>query len=139
MRWIERLVAFSSRHASSVALALLVASLVAAVFTATHFRIDTNSEKLVSQNTNWRQRDLRYDRLFPQQKDLILVVIDGATPELAERASAALTDALAQDKGAFLSVRRPGGGPFFAREGMLFLGTGEVKQTASQLIQAQPF
>lgn len=139
MHWIERLVAASCRRASLVVLVALVATLAMGLYTATHFRIDTNSERLVSQNTDWRQREIHYDRLFPQQNNLILVVIDGATPERAQYAVDALAARLSAHKDLLPRVHRPDGGQYFAREGMLFLDTSEVKSTTSQLIQAQPF
>ena len=139
MRLVERIVAFSCRNALLVALVLVGAAVTLGVYTAAHFRMNTNTETLVSRNTAWRQREIAYDRLFPQENNLVLVVIDGATPERAEYAASALSAALTPHREAFLSVRRPDGGPFFAREGMLFLSTREVKETAAELIKAQPF
>ena len=81
----------------------------------------------------------RFDALFPQQTNLILVVIDGATPELAEAAAASLSAKLAADPKLFPSVRRPDGGDFFNHNGLLFLPLPEVQQTMQQLFKAQPF
>lgn len=136
---LERIVAFCSRRAPAVVAAALVAAAAAGAFTAFHFRIDTDSETLVSNATNWRQREIRFDRLFPQRDKLILVVIDGETPEVAELAAKQLSSSLAARKDFFLTVRRPDGGPFFDQNGMLFQSMTEVKDTTQQLIQAQPF
>ena len=135
---IERIVALCCRHAGLVVLVSLLASLAASVYTATHFQLDTNSERLVSAKTHWRRREIHFDKLFPQQNNLILVVIDGATPELAQRGASALTEKLAGLKSLFPEVRRPNGGAFFERNGLLFLPQKEVAQTAQQLIRAQP-
>ncbi len=69
--------------------------------------MNTDSEKLISADVAWRQREIRFDRLFPQQSNLILVVIDGATPELAEAAADSLTAKIASDKRLFPLVHRP--------------------------------
>ena len=50
--------------------------------------MDTDSTKLISPNVDWRQREIHFDALFPQQVNLILIVVDGATPELAEAGTA---------------------------------------------------
>ena len=71
-------------------LTLLVASMVtlaAVVYTYQHFAINTDTGALISSKLPWRQRELQLDAAFPQRADTILVVVDGATPELAEGAA----------------------------------------------------
>ena len=100
--------------------------------------IDTDSSKLFSPSLPWRQREIAYDAAFPHQARLIAVIVDGNTPELAESAASALAQRLAQDSTQFSGVERPDGGPFFARNGLLFLSTAEVQKTTEQIIAAQP-
>ena len=69
---------------------------------------------------------------------MIAVVVDGATPDLAEQATAALAQRLAGNTAMFRAVRRPDGGPFFNRAGLLFAPTEEVARTTQQMIAAQP-
>ena len=121
-----------------VALAIFL-GIAAGDYTATHFRIDTNSEKLVSPDADWRRNEEHYDRAFPQQNNTIDIVVDGATAERADAAAAALTAALANDRTHFYSVRRPDGGAFFEHEGLLLQPLPTVKKTADALIAAQPF
>ena len=78
-------------------------------------------------------------RRFPQQNNLIVIVVDGATAEQADIAAGRLAAALAPDTNHFTSVRRPDGGPFFAHEGLLLLPLATVRKTADALIHAQPF
>ena len=136
---IERIVAFCCRWPALVTLASLLFAAAAGYFTSTHFAMNTDSAKLISANVGWRQREIRFDRLFPQQSNLILVVIDGKTPELAEAGAAGLTARLLQDKKLFPVVRRPDGGSFFDHNGLLFLSVKEVETTTQQLFKAQPF
>jgi hypothetical protein len=67
-------------------------------------------------------------------------VVDGQTPELAEDGAIRLSDALGKlgPKGPVISVRRPDGGAFFDRSGLLFADLPEVQQTTQRLIDAQP-
>src|SRR5689334_9382464 len=107
MSLIERIGATCCRRALIVVVAAVAAALVTGIYIVDHFRIDTNSERLVSQNTDWRQREIHYDKLFPQQNNLILVVVDGATPERAEYGAAALTERLERHRDLLPLVRRP--------------------------------
>jgi hopanoid biosynthesis associated RND transporter like protein HpnN len=127
------------RNARAVVAVCLLAAVGAGLYTAQHFGIDTNNEKLISPELDWRKREARYDSLFPQRNNMILVVIDGATPELALRGQALLARSLAAQAKIFPSVRQAGGGPFFLKNGLLFLSEADVKSTTQQLIAAQPF
>ncbi|KAG5726948.1 hypothetical protein E4T56_gene15172, partial [Termitomyces sp. T112] len=90
--------------------------------------------------TPWGQDGAAIEAAFPQLKDSILVVVDGQTPELAEDGAIRLSEALGKlgPKGPVISVRRPDGGPFFDRAGLLFADLPEVQQTPQRLIDAQP-
>jgi hopanoid biosynthesis associated RND transporter like protein HpnN len=136
---VSRIVRFCSIAAWPVAIAACLLGVVAATYAAQHFQIDTNSDNLVAPNAAWRVNEIRYDRAFPQQNNSIQIVVDGATAERADEAAGALAAALAQNQVRFLSVRRPDGGPFFTREGLLLLPLDKVKQTTGALIKAQPF
>src|SRR6185312_12277420 len=78
------------------------------------------------------------DRVFPGRSDVVLVVIDGVTPELAELGARRLAERLGARPELFKSVRRPDGGAFFDRHGLLYLETDEVQHTLDSLIAAQP-
>ena len=136
---IERIVTFCCRWRGLVVLASLVLAVAAGFYTATHFAINSNSADLISPDVGWRQREQQFDRLFPQQSDLILVVVDGVTPELAEAAAGQLSASLAHNKSLFLDITRPDGGAFFDHNGLLFLPFKEVQAATRQMIKAQPF
>ncbi len=139
MSLIASIVAFCCRRPVWIVVIALFAAAIASLYTTAHFQIDTNSENLVSSQTNWRQRDIHFDKLFPQNNNLILVVVDGATAERAEYGAAKLADALTANRALFSAVRRPDGGAFFDRNGLLFLPLADVQATTQQLIQAQAF
>jgi hopanoid biosynthesis associated RND transporter like protein HpnN len=117
----------------------LVLALAALVYAAGHFDMTSDTAKLISPKAEWRRHEHALDLAFPQNGDTTVVVVDGATPEIAEKAAADLTEALKPQTRLFLDVRRPDGGPFFAREGLLFRSADEVRSTADQLVSAQPF
>lgn len=136
---IVRVVAACCRLAWAVLLASAAVTAASGYYAATHFAINTDSSQLISPDLPWRQRELAFDAAFPQRSDLIVVVIDGLTPELAEDAARQLTRQLAKRGDLFRVVRRPDGGPFLERNGLLFLPADEVERMAEQLIRAQPF
>src|SRR3989475_242918 len=107
-------------------------------YSASHIAIDTNSTRLIAEDVAWRKREMVFDTAFPQRADLIAVVVDGATPELAERSTAALAQRLSSQIGPFRAVWRPDGGAFFDRAGLLFESTAALSQTTQRLISAQP-
>jgi len=111
---------------------------MASFYAARHAAIDTDTAKLITENTPWRQRELALARAFPQRGDLIAIVIDGATPELAESAAASLAARLATETTTIRGAWRPDGGAFFDRAGLLFASNADVARTMQQLIAAQP-
>jgi hypothetical protein len=119
---------------------LVAAALGASAFwyNVGHIAIDTDSAKLIGEDLAWRKRERVFDAAFPQRADLIAVVVDGATPELAEEATKTMAVRLSSQPGMYRAVWRPDGGPFFERAGLLFESTAEVSRTTAQLIAAQP-
>ena len=123
--------------------AVIVACLLlaggAAWYTSQNFAMNTDSEQLIDAKVGWRMRQARFDAAFPQQSNMTLVVIDGATPELAESAAARLTDKLAANPKLFSHVRRPMAAPSSTRTACCSCPLKEVQDTTQQLIKAQPF
>jgi hopanoid biosynthesis associated RND transporter like protein HpnN len=108
-------------------------------YIVSHFAITTDTSQLISADLDWRQRERQFDAAFPQHTDTIEVVIDGATPEVAESAVRKLYTALsAMTPKPFEAVRRREGGAFFEKNGLLYLSLDEVKQMTENLIKAQP-
>ena len=136
---VARLVTVSIRHAWLVIALGLLLAIGAGGYAAGHFKMTTDTSQLISAAVPWRQNAIAFDKLFPEQAHGIVVVIDARTPELADRAAAVLAEKLAQRKDQIVDVNLPEGGPFWEREGLLFLSRKDVGRTTDQLIQAQPF
>lgn len=136
---IGRIVEACVRHAGLVAAAALLLALGAGAYAATHFKMNTDTTKLVSPELPWRKDEARFQAIFPQPPNVILIVIDGATPERAQEAARALSGALEKRSDLFLSLRQPGGGPFFERNGLLYPPLAQTQSAVEQIIAAQPF
>jgi hopanoid biosynthesis associated RND transporter like protein HpnN len=135
---MTRLVDFACRRPRLVVLLTVLLSLVAGAYAAANFAIHTEMEALIPADVPWRVRDQALEDAFVQQGDEIIVVVDGRTPELAESAASRLAAALATRRDLYARVERPVAGPFFQRNGLLFLSTAEVRATTAALIRAQP-
>jgi uncharacterized protein len=134
-----RIVMASCDRAWTVVATVVSLAIVAMIYAVQHFAITAESLDLISPNVSWRQDKEKFERAFPQLSDLIVVVVDGATPELAEIGAGELAARLTSHMETFRSVRRPDGGPYFEHNGLLLLPLSEVEETAAQLISAQPF
>src|SRR6202023_3721502 len=136
---IVAIVAVCSRFRWIVlALAILV-TIASGYYTATHFAITTNTNEFISARLQWRQNLIALDKAFPQRDDQIVVVIDGATPELAEAAAQSLTDRLKARPDLYQSVVRPDGGSYFNQAALLFQPAADLQRTIKELSHARPF
>ena len=135
---IARIVDFSTRRRWTVIVVTLLVALAASIYSVRHFAIDTNIDHLISPELAWRKQEAEFERAFPQRAELILVVLQAPTPEDVKQATMALAARLAERRDVLKSVRMPGGGEFFEKNGLLYLGKEELARTTSQLTRAQP-
>lgn len=134
---IERLVAFCIRRPWLVIGVAALLTFGGLYVTVTRFVINTDTARLISPDVSWRQNETAFDRAFPQRTDLILAVVDGGSPEIADEAADKLARALLPHHDVLKSVRRPDSGPFFDKNGLLFLSTDDLTRTTEQLIRQQ--
>ena len=136
---VQRIVEVCCNHAKLVlALAVLITA-GSTYYSYSHFAINTDSSKLISLDLPWRKRETALNEAFPQNNNLIVVVIDGATSEIAARASSDFVTALQGQTTHFEFVDLPPEARFYVKNGLMFRPTEEVQATADQLVKAQPF
>ena len=116
---IVAIVTRGTRHAWAVIVIASLLALASVVYAAKNFGINTDINTLISQDLPWRQRELAFEKAFPQHLRSILVVVDAPTPELTSQATNALVARLSANKELFKSVSQPGGGAFFRKNGLL--------------------
>ena len=109
----------------------------AGYYAAHNFSINTDINKLISPDLDWRKRDNQFEHAFDREK-LILAVVEAPTPELSSAAAKALTAKLSGDTSNFESVQQLGSGEFFEKNGLLFLPVEEVGKVTGQLEAAAP-
>ena len=135
---VPRIVDASITRPWTTVIVMLLLTALSLGIVATRFAMTTDTGALISPNIDWRRQERAMETAFPQLRDVMLIVVDGQTPELAEDGAARLSQQLASDHRHFRGVSRPDGGDFFAREGLLFASAAEVRQSTAALIEAQP-
>jgi hopanoid biosynthesis associated RND transporter like protein HpnN len=135
---LGRLVDFVQKHAAPVAIVILLLSGAGGYYAATHLKVDTDIDHMLPADVGWRQNEIALEAAFPQNVDLLVVVIDGRTSDLADRAARDLAARMQARPDLFTHVRRPDGGEFFDRNGPLFLSAEELQNISDRIIEAQP-
>jgi hypothetical protein len=123
-------------HAWPVIAVALVLTVASSWYAATHFSMTTDINKLISTDIPWRQREMAFEKAFPQY-ELIVAVVEAPTPELVAEASDALAGRLSPQKDLFRSIQQPQGGAFFAQNGLLFESIDQLGPQLKNLTQAQ--
>ncbi len=128
-----------SRWAWMVCLLSLVSSGFGVVYLINTAQINTSTSDMLSSDLPFRQHTQIMDDAFPQMSDTILVVIDGLTPDAADRAALALSDRMNASPKVFGDVYDLAGEEFFRRNGLLYLNIDELYELSDRLADAQPF
>jgi hopanoid biosynthesis associated RND transporter like protein HpnN len=138
-RLIATLAERSSRHALAVVLGGALLAVLAGWLAVAHLGITTDTEEMFAKSLPWRQREIALAKAFPQFQDLLVAVVDGASPEIAEQTARELTTALKADPAHFTLVREPAASPYLEKYGLMFLDAKTLGQVMDRTIDAQPF
>ncbi len=138
IRLLCHVVDFSRRKAGSVLLLTAIITCLSILYVVTHFSINTNSSDLIARDLPFQQRNIKYVNAFPQLHETVTVVIQGDTAGLATRAADELSAWLRSRPKEYSFVYQPGGGRFFAQNGLLYLSADQLQGLSDKLSQAQP-
>ncbi len=138
IRWLCHVVDFSGRKAGFVLLLAAIITCLSILYVATHFSISTNSSDLIAKDLPFQQRNVKYVNAFPQLHETITVVIQGDTSGLVTRAADTLSAWLRSRPKEYSFVYQPGGGKFFAQNGLLYLSAARLQDLSDKLSQTQP-
>lgn len=112
---------------------------IVAFHTINHFKINTDLTEMISDELRFRKVQKTFHKNFPALHDSIVIVIEADTPEQAREARDKLAMNLYHDKSAFKSVYIPGGGPFFQKNGLMYMNLEKLENLAERLYEVQPF
>lgn len=128
----------SQRRAPWVVAASLALAVLALGWAAGHLGINSNTDDLLADDLPLRRHNAALTRHFGAIGLELIVVVDGATAGLADEATKALSERIVADGEYFADVFAPGSGPFFDRNGLLYLDVEELELLADRLARAQP-
>ena len=135
---VTAVVRFCTRFPWPIIALALIGAAVATVYSAKHFAITTDINKLISPDLDWRKREADLEKAFPGHFGSMLVVVDAPIAEFASRAGNELAERLRAQPQLFRAVEDIGGSEFFARNGLLFRSTEDVANATKGLGQAAP-
>ena len=134
-RWVAGI---DRRPGLTLALAGVVTAAMA-LYAALTLGVNADPRGLVNRDLPFQVRQREFSETFQTLSDGILVVIDGDSPTAAGRAADALAAKLATRTDLFAQVEVPGGGPFFARNALLYLTPEQLEDFTDRLSKVQPF
>src|SRR5215467_9445739 len=135
---VNGIVRLCTRFPWPIIVLALLGAFGSAVYAARHFAINTDINKLISSELDWRKREAEFEKTFPGHYGSTLVIVDAPTAEYASRAAADLAAQLKAKPQLFRSIDDIGGSEFFARNGLLYRSTDDVASFAKGLGQAAP-
>jgi len=134
---LGRLVDWVSRRPRRVLVLALLLTLASGAYAAKNLGVNADTDALFDAQLPFRQADLEVRRNLPRRYNNFMVVIDGPTELLASDVARDLVERIdASDlfEGAFA----PGVGPFFERNGLLYLDPNDLEDLADDLASVQP-
>jgi hopanoid biosynthesis associated RND transporter like protein HpnN len=133
------LVAACARNRLRVLVIALVLAACSVFATYTWLGVTTDTGGMFAASLEWKKRSDAIAALFPQNDDLIVAVVDGRIPELADAAAADLANKLVDDREHFESVRRPDALPFLRHNAFLLVDKPVLQDVLDRTVDAQPF
>src|SRR5256885_2990409 len=127
-----------AHHGWLVVVMAAILAVLCGYYSAKNFSIDTNVNKLISSDLDWRKNELALDAAFPYRHEIIVAVVEAPSSELASQATAELIETLATHTKVFKSVSEPAGGAFFSNNALLFASLDQTTAFTSQFAQARP-
>ena len=134
-----RLVETSARTAPLLLPAILLLTGGFLYYTKTHLALNSNTAEILDPNLEFRRMERELERTFPQLADNIVVVVEAETPAEAGDVADALAERIRQKQEVVESVYQPGGGPFFAQHGLLYLDRDALWDLDERFAEAEPF
>ena len=133
--WVARV----TRRPRATALGVLGLSILLLALSLDGLGVNTNENDLFSDRLPFYALREDFNRSFPSMVDPLLVVVDGATVDLAHHAAGRLARHLEEQPAYFARVEQPDSGPFFDRHAFLYLEGPELEDLVDNLFTVQPY
>jgi len=133
--WVARVV----RHARTVAIGILLATLATGIYVARNLDINTSDSDMLSAELPFRQNAIAVDKAFPQLSDNLAVVLDGLNPDKLADATERLLGELRKHEDVLGTPFNAAAEPLFRKNGLLYKNADELASLLDKLVAAQPF
>jgi hopanoid biosynthesis associated RND transporter like protein HpnN len=134
---ISRTVVFSARRPWVVIAITTLLCACSAVYISRNFAITTDVATMIQSHEPWAQRDDALARAFPTRDELTLIVVTAPASELADAAADRLAARLATEHALLRDVVQTGSGPFFERNGLLYVPVAQLTSMGARLGSAR--
>lgn len=134
LRWTQWVI----HHAVAVLVVTAALTGLAAWYAVTGFAMNSDTSRLIKQNTQWRANHDAFIQAFPQYEQNTFVVVSGDKPNQVLQVTRELTAAIEQDRQTFSGVYAPAAGDFVDRHALLLMNSQQLETTLSSLARAQP-
>lgn len=135
LNWLQ----FVEKYRLAVIISILVLTICSVFYIKDNLDMSTSTTDMLSEKLHWRQLDIQYDKLFPQDSSNILVVVEAKTPDQASDTGDTLYTVLKKDAAAFNDIYFPSALPYFQQSAFLFLDLDELQDLSDRLAKIQPF
>ena len=136
--FLGRWVGAACRYRWAVIALFLTAAGYSTWYATEYLGMNVDTAGMLSRKLPWQQRSEALSQAFPQFSDNILIVIDAATPDMADDAARDTIVFMRERPKLFRTIYDPEGHPFFRRNGLLYLNKDELTDLADKLAAAQP-
>ncbi|MBW2273178.1 MAG: MMPL family transporter [Deltaproteobacteria bacterium] len=134
LRWLRFVVA----HPRTIIALVILTTVGAAWYTATHLRMNSNTQELVRQDAPFRQRYEEFGKAFPHYESSTLVVLTAADHGTASKAAERLATALRARPDLITNIYSPDEGSFFRDRALLYMDIDELETAVSRMAEVQP-
>jgi len=79
--WVTSVVRFCTRFPWPIIVLAVIGAAASAAYSGRHFAINTDINKLISPDLDWRRREAEFAKAFPGHYGATLIVVEAPTAE----------------------------------------------------------
>ncbi len=128
-----------TQRAALVMTIALLATAGAGYYAVTAFSMNSDTSRLIRQDTDWKRINNAFIETFPQYDQNTFVVISGPRPNALADFTRGLADQLRTNNDIFSSVFSPTANDYLDRYALLYQNEDDLSDTVGRLAEAQPF
>ncbi len=117
----------------------IFATVISFFYAFMYLGINTNTTEMLAADVPIQEAREHYKKIFPQNTDSIVLVVEARTPEMAHAAVKMLDGRLRNKPEHIKSVYAPFGGSFFEKNALFYLEVSELERLSESVATLRPF